>query len=398
MRISTANNFNASIDELIQRQSNLASTQQQMTSGKRVNRASDDPAAAAQAERATAAEARSTASQRAVNASQTAMTLTESALGSAGDLLQTVREGMVSAGNASFSDSDRKSLADQLTQLRNQLLSVANTTDGAGTYLFGGQGANQAPFVDAAGGVQYYGSSGSNTVAASDALPLTIDGQAAWMQAPTGNGVFAATPVTSKGSAWIASGTVTDPSAITGSTYSIQFSVASGATTYSILKDGVATPQANMSFTPGQAVQIDGMSASISGQPANGDAFQFAPSTPTMSVFSVIDKAITDLRTPGLKSAQIAQNNAIDISSLDSVMGKVQAAQGQAGAVLNRIDSVTSRLSDAKLASQTEISNAVDVDMTKALSDFSNQNTGYDAALKAYSMIQGLSMFKYLSA
>ena len=36
--------------------------------------------------------------------------------------------------------------------------------------------------------------------------------------------------------------------------------------------------------------------------------------------------------------------------------------------------------------------------MTKALSDFSNQNTGYDAALKAYSMIQGLSMFKYLSA
>ena len=63
---------------------------------------------------------------------------------------------------------------------------------------------------------------------------------------------------------------------------------------------------------------------------------------------------------------------------------------------MNRIDSVTNRLSDLKLASQTERSNAEDVDMTKAISDFSNQQTGYDAALKAYSMVQKLSLFNYL--
>jgi flagellar hook-associated protein 3 FlgL len=35
--------------------------------------------------------------------------------------------------------------------------------------------------------------------------------------------------------------------------------------------------------------------------------------------------------------------------------------------------------------------------MTQAISDFSNQQTGYDAALKAYSMVQRLSLFNYLN-
>ena len=50
------------------------------------------------------------------------------------------------------------------------------------------------------------------------------------------------------------------------------------------------------------------------------------------------------------------------------------------------------------LADQTQASNATDVDMTQALSSFSNQQTAYQAALKSYSMIQGLSMFNYLSS
>ena len=60
------------------------------------------------------------------------------------------------------------------------------------------------------------------------------------------------------------------------------------------------------------------------------------------------------------------------------------------------IDSVTGRLTDLKLASQTDRSNAEDLDMVKAISDFQNKQTGYDAALKSYSMVQKLSLFNYL--
>src|SRR5580765_8321697 len=112
MRISTANGYTTALDSLMNRQSALSDTQDQLTSGKRVNRASDDPAAAARSERALAVERRTVADQRAVDASNNAMTLTESALGDAGSLLQQAREALVAAGNATYSDAERKGLAD----------------------------------------------------------------------------------------------------------------------------------------------------------------------------------------------------------------------------------------------------------------------------------------------
>jgi flagellar hook-associated protein 3 FlgL len=208
--------------------------------------------------------------------------------------------------------------------------------------------------------------------------------------------VFQTSAVTSTGTAWIDSGSVTDPSLVTGSTYTLQFSVGGGATTYSVLKDGVATAQTNVAFKPGQAIQVDGLSATVSGQPANGDAFQLAPSNSNLSVFDALDQAVANLKTPGRTSTQIAQGNVTDLSNVDAVLNQLSGARSQIGATMNRIDAMTERLSQLKLSSQTERSNAEDLDMTQAISDFSNQQTGYDAALKAYSMVQRLSLFNYL--
>jgi flagellar hook-associated protein 3 FlgL len=397
MRISTANGFNTAIDSLMERQGSLGETQMQMTTGKRVNRASDDPAAAARSERAQASQARTVATQRAVDASDTAMTLTEGALGDADKLMQEAREALVAAGNATYSDTERAGVADKLSGLRQQLLAVANRSDGAGNYLFGGQSSTEAPFSDAPGGVQFQGSAGASQSASGNALPLSLDGSSAWMTARTGNGVFATSATTATGSAWIDAGKVTNPALLTGSTYSVQFSISAGVTTYSVLKDGAATAQTNLAFTPGQSIQVDGMSAAISGAPANGDAFGLTPATSTLTVFDTLDKAIAALKTPGRNGTQIQQSNATALTNVDSVMGQLSSARSAVGATMNRIDSVTDRLSALKLSSKTEQSNAEDVDMTEAISDFSNKQTGYDAALKAYSMVQRLSLFNYLN-
>jgi flagellar hook-associated protein 3 FlgL len=143
MRISTANAYDLSIDQLSRRQADLSSVQEQLSTTKRVNRASDDPAAAARAERALAAEMRVDANQRAVDASQNAMALTEGALGDANDILQQARDALVKAGNASYSDAERRGLSEELAGLRKQLLAVSNRTDGAGTYLFAGQAGEE---------------------------------------------------------------------------------------------------------------------------------------------------------------------------------------------------------------------------------------------------------------
>jgi flagellar hook-associated protein 3 FlgL len=400
MQISTANSRNVAIDQLMVDQNSMNTTQQQLTSGFQVNAPSDNPAAAAVNERILADEAHITSMQAAANASNNAMTLSETALASATSLLQSINQDIVEAGNATLSASDRQSLATGITQLRNQLLSVANSTDGNGSYLFAGQASSQPPFVDAAGGVQYHGTNSQTYAAAGQgmSLPLTLNGQSAFMQAPSGNGVFATSALVSTGSAWIDPGSVTNAAALTGATYQINFSVSGGNTTYSVLKNGAATPQTNVAFQSGQAVQVDGMSAVITGQPANGDEFQLAPSTPSLSVFDVIDKTIADLNTPGLTSAQISQDNSTNLQNLNQCMTQVSAAQSVAGSAVNRISEITSQLSAQTLADQTQDSNAVDVNETQALSTFSTEQTGYQAALKAYSLIQGLSLFNYLSS
>jgi flagellar hook-associated protein 3 FlgL len=398
VRISTLNANNAAIDSLQRRQSELADAQQRLTTGKRVMKASDDPAAAARAERALAGVLRSDTSQRAVDASRTAMTQTESAMSDAEELVQQAREALVSAGNSSYSDQERKGLAEQLGAIRGQLLAVANRSDGAGTYLFGGQGASGTPFVDAAGGVQYAGAAGAIRTEGGTGLPLSVDGSQAFTTARTGNGVFQTSAGAGVTGAWIDNGRVSNPAALTGSTYTLQFSVSAGATTYAVLKDGLPTAVTAAPYTSGQDISVDGQTFKISGTPATGDTFTVAPSTPSLSIFATLDRAISQLSTPGRTQAQIAQGNTDGLRDIDQSLGQLQSARAVAGEVLTRIDNESARLDTQKLANQTEQSKATDLDMTQAISDFQNRQTGYDAALKSYSMVQRLSLFQYLNA
>lgn len=398
MRVSTANSFDASVDSLIKRQTQLATAQEQLTTGKRVNRASDDPAAAARAERALAAEKHTDAVQRAVNASQNAMQLSESALGDASDLLQQIREAMVAAGNGSYSDQERRAQADKIAGLRMQLLAVANRQDGAGAYLFGGQSPDHAPFLDAAGGVTYQGTAGQIDAASGDPLPLTVDGRAAWVSARTGNGVFTTAPnAANTGQAWVDTGRVTDPSQLTGDSYSIVFAVSGGVTTYSVLQNGAPTAIAGVPYVSGRAIEIDGLSATVTGVPADTDSFELAPSSADLNIFDQIDAAVAALNTPLRTPSQIAQTNSTYLAAVDSAMAQMQSVRAQVGETLGRIDSATGRLDDLRLAAQTDRSNAEGLDMVKAISDFQNKQTGYDAALKSYSLVQKMSLFNYIT-
>ncbi len=396
MRIATSHSYEAGLGTLTQRQTELAQAQERLTSGKRVAKASDDPAAAARAERALAREMRSQTSRRAVDASRSAMEQTEGAIADGTELLQDARELLVAAGNAAYGDAERQALSARLRGIREQLFAVANRSDGAGSYVFGGQATGAPPFVDAPGGVQFRATTGAMRTEDSTALPLSSDGAATWMRARTGNGFFE-TRVVASTTAWIDNGRVTDPAALTDSTYTLEFSVSGGTTSYAILRDGAPTAAVAEPYVDGQAIEIDGMSFSVHGSPGQGDSFEVLPASSTLTVFDALDQAVAELATPSRTSAQVAQSGADNLRRLDAVLGTMQAARSEAGQVLNRIDAETSRLADQTLAAQGERSAAEDLDMVQAISDFQTRQTGYDAALKSYSMVQRLSLFQYLN-
>ncbi|MBK6866039.1 MAG: flagellar hook-associated protein FlgL [Ideonella sp.] len=393
-RISTAHAYDLTITRLSQRQRELVDTQSHISSNKRVLRASDDPVAAARAERALATIARSEAGLRSVDASRNAMTQAESALGEAVELLQRAREALVAGGDASYDEPQRKALAGQIRDLRAQLLGVANRSDGAGGWLFSGQGSSTPPFVDAAGGVRYNGTPGSALAGAG--LPMTLDGAAAWLTAPSGNGVFETRAVGATASAWIDAGQVTDPAALTGSSYRIEFEVAGSVTTYSVFENGAPTPLAGVAYVAGQAIEFDGLAVTVKGAPAAGDAFEIVPSTPTLGVFDMLDRAADELETPLRSPGQMAQATATGLRDIDALLARIGATRSGAGEALHAIDAAEGRLAEAGYQGEVERSAAEDLDLVSALSDLQSQQTAYETALQAYASVQRLSLFDYI--
>jgi len=397
MRISTANRYEEAVDSLQRRQRDMAQAQVSMTNGKRINKPSDDPTGAARAERAYIAQQRIESAQRSVDASRNAMALAESALGQAGEVLQTARETLVAAGNGSYSPGERAAQAAKLSQLRDQLLGLANQGNGAGGYLFGGQGATAVPFLDTPGGVVPAATGGQTQLSSTEQMPSTVDGQSIWLAAGSGNGVFvsAATP-TNAGTGWIDAGSVTNPSAITGDDYQIVFANNAGALSYSVLQNGQPTAQTDVAYTAGSAITIDGQSVHVKGQPADGDSFALTPSTPDLDAFEALDRAIATLKNPAANAGQVAQAVNSGLRDVDAVMGHMQAARAATGATLTRLDALDGRNQDRDLWAKSVQSDAEDLDMVQAVSTFQNQQTGYQAALQSYAMVQRMSLFDYV--
>lgn len=145
-RIPTMYAHQRALDAMAQRRSALTNDQLQLSTAKRVNDPSDDPLAAAQSERLRSQLARIAIESRMAGFARQMLSTAETTLAQVGDALQFAREGLVSAGNGAMDPGDRALIAQQLRGVRDQLVALANRRDGAGGYVFGGQGVASAPF------------------------------------------------------------------------------------------------------------------------------------------------------------------------------------------------------------------------------------------------------------
>jgi flagellar hook-associated protein 3 FlgL len=400
-RIGTANMYENALRHLSERHANLSGLQEQLTSGKRVNKPSDDPVAAAQAERAMTRIMRNDTDKRALEMQRNTMTLAESALGDAVSAMQSFRELVISAGNGAYTRTERNAIAQQMESLREQIMGYANSTDSDGTPLFQALGSAQSPFGGAAPAFNFAGlpgqlASGMNQIA------KVLDGQAAWMSVPTGNGVFEVdlTP-TNTGQSWADPGHVSNPSALTGHGYQINFSVIAGTTTYDVIDTTSATPVLTAQpYTSTGNISFDGMVLKVSGSPANGDSFGISPSQAT-NVFQVLEEAVDTVRNATLfdgstATGPLTHGISRGLAEIDAALSRLQSSRSLAGDLLNRSDRIEGELATLNVQLETDRSRAEDLDMIKGISDFQNQQVGYEAALKSYAQVQQLSLFKFI--
>lgn len=158
MRISTTQIYQRGIDSMLDQQARVFKTQLQLSSNKRFLSPADDPTAAAQVLGLNESLAITTQYRTNAKAAQSRLEIEETSLDGVIDALQRARELAVQGVNDTQSAESRQGIAQEMRQLMDQVLSLANTRDSSGEYIFAGAQSLTRPFShDGSGGFTYSG-------------------------------------------------------------------------------------------------------------------------------------------------------------------------------------------------------------------------------------------------
>ena len=142
--------------------------QDQLGSGSKLARSSDDPVAASRLRVLSRADSLSDIDRANANRATADLTLADSALGSLATYIARVKEIALIAANGTISPAQRASLGTELAQIRGNILSVANSRDSGGHALFGGEAAGDAYTLDGSGNALYVGTASTGDLPISE--------------------------------------------------------------------------------------------------------------------------------------------------------------------------------------------------------------------------------------
>lgn len=396
-RISSSMIYDRSVALMQSKQSKLSHLEQQLSTGSKIVTAKDDPVGAGTAVGMDRMLAELEKLGANANTVQNRLGLQENALAQAGELLQRISDLTIQANNASLSSDDRKAVSSELKSIKQQMLALANTTDGNGRYLFGGASDGDAPFTLSNGVVTYNGDQIQRKVEVapgtfvSDAQP----GSEIFLRIRTGDGtVDGSAAATNTGK-----GVLTDLSrdgsgSWDGSSYTVRFIAADS---YEIV-DASNTVVSTGTYTSGDDITFGGLRMRIEGEPAAGDEFS-AGQAQSRDVFSTIDRLVQALDMDvSTEAGRTAQQNGLQ-ASLRDVSRAAEAmidARAAGGAQLKTIDDAASLREANTVTLKSSLSQLRDVDYAEAIGQYKLEGAALQAAQTIFTQMQSMSLFNMI--
>ena len=126
------------------------------------------------------------------------------------------------------------------------------------------------------------------------------------------------------------------------------------------------------------------------------EAWRIDPATGESLLLKGLDDSIAKLNSTAVPQLPAVDISAAGITEVDASLDTLHGLRARVGKLMNRAELVGERIADSRLYAQTDRSNAEDLDMVQAISEFQNRQSSYDAALKTYSTVQRMSLFNYL--
>ena len=398
-RISSVEQFQQGIDSILRQQERLNESQLQVSTGKKINRPSDDPAAATQLLKLSAISANINQYERNIDSARNQLELQESVMANITNVLQRVRELVVQANSAAQSDESRSVIADELRNRIDELLQYSNTKDPDGEYIFSGFNARTAAFVQTASGFNFQGDQGERLLQVSEETQIAVrtNGAELFQSMSNGDGRFIlVSPNTNSGDALI---NMTTSSNATSDDYTLTFTQANPGDPITYQVSGATSGVVSTgTYTSGSAISFNGITLDVSGTPANADAYQINASS-KQDIFSTV-LAIAQVLEAGTETSASYSKQANDLgqalNTIDQASVHVQSKRTSVGNNLQGLDVRNNENAEALLRTQKQISELEDLDYAEAVTELNLRSVALQAAQQSYIKIQGLSLFNFL--
>jgi flagellar hook-associated protein 3 FlgL len=397
MRVTESLNQTQFLTAMDTLQSNLSQTQNQISSGLAFTTPSQNPIAAGTVNNYNQVLAQSKQYTANGDSAQTSLQTEGTALSQVQDQLQSLRSLALEANSGIQTGENLTAIAQQATQIQNTLLSLANTQDGNGQYIFSGFATQTQPFGLTATGASYAGDQGQQQaqIAAGHTIAVGDSGDAVFNQIKTGNGSFSvAANAINTGTGLIGASSVSGAGGFAGGTYSINFTAAN---TYQV-KNSAGVVVTSGAYTSGQTIGFAGAQVTLTGQPAAGDSFSVAPSV-NQSLFTTVQNLVTAIQSGATStSGQTGLGNAIAaaLNNIDQAISHTSTIQASVGGRQNTITTQQSVEVSQQTQLQQSISSLQGLDYAAAITSLDSQNTTLSAALQAYTLTKGLTLFKFI--
>jgi flagellar hook-associated protein 3 FlgL len=383
---------------MLDKQSQLTRTQQQLASGQRLLAAADDPAAAVRTLALDRALDRLEIYGRNADLAQNRLQTEESTLSAMGDLLLRARELTLQANSGAQNNGSRDAITTELSQLQAQLLQLANRRDAQGEFLFGGYQSRQAPFLrDATGAVTYTGDAGQRflSIGENQLLAISDPGERVLLAARDGNGVFrTAVDPSNTGTARIDAGSVVDRSAWIPDTYTLDMVTADQ---YEIRDSGGGLVVSG-AYVSDTAIVFNGIQVTLVGVPQPGDRFEIRPSgaQDIFTTLTQVEQAVSTIDGTPAEAARQVSALGRGIEEIDQALSHLQTIQTEVGTRLAALDQQREINADGTLELQALRSQLQDLDYTEAIGRLNLQSMALQAAQQSYLKLQGLSLFNLM--
>lgn len=385
-------------NDILSKQTDIAAVQEQIASGKKINRPSDNPAQAAHLISIEQATSQLSQYQRNASAAESRLGLEEASLTGTANSLMRIRELALSSNNGTIDNQGRAAINSEIRLKLDELFDLANAPDSNGNYLFSGSNTQSKPFSKS-DPVTYSGSDDAQTVSIGLGRKISTSDSGAdvFMRIRSGNGDFSVdSAVGNSGTGTIAKGSVIDPTLYNSTPFTIEFT---SANTFDIVDNNTATAlQTGVAFTSRGSIEFAGIQTKIFGSPAAGDSFSITPSI-NQDIFSTVSKFVDtldgDYRSAADKT-RLQQNVNSFLDNVDNALDHINIVRSRVGTRLNSIDSSREENASINLQLQRTRSEVEDIDIAEAVTSLQTKASSLEILQKSFARIEGLSLFNYM--